>query len=413
MKKRYLLALLPAILVLTSCGIRPVANDKAFLEDTEAHEELFGEVGEAINLNVRKTNAQENNGDVSAQPVAAKSISAPAIGVQYLHANKKYAIRYVAAISDTNVTAVWTRNICQSNGDRRKNGEGDSNQVTVTKAYTALSAAGGVDVPASGQYYVVYTLRNIPESDVNSYLFAYLTLTQGETTVKSLARISRMGEGNTFTINTDSTSGYFIQGTINGVTDIVPINDTPSSDNYAQEAGLNLSANDKFGLFKYQPGNDEHFQCFGYEQYRQCFPYVGKDYQSNYTKILNAGSYNLYLNKSNQVHFIVPDGAKKAVAFYLKPNSDWLSDGARFAMYAFKDPNSTWVDGVEVDDDIFEFSISNWTYEKIIFGRMNPGTSANNFNDGVKWNQTSDLDIDSNCNVYKITGWNNNGSWEF
>ena len=45
---------------------------------------------------------------------------------------------------------------------------------------------------------------------------------------------------------------------------------------------------------------------------------------------------------------------------------------------------------------------------------MNPGTNDNNFNDGVKWNQTGDLTLPTDGkNLYTISGDLNNlsGTW--
>ena len=404
MKKAFLL-ILPALLALSACSAGPKKADDVLLEDTLAHEELFGEVGESLDLRVRRL---ENE---SEEPT--RSLSAPAIGVQYLHENNKYAIRYVAAISDLSVTAVWTRNICQSNGTRLKT---ENSQIPVTTAYTALSAAGGVAVPESG-YYVVYTVRNIPESDVNSYLFAYLTLTQGENSVKSLARVSRMGEGNTFTFDTASVNGCFIQGTIGGSANIVPINDAVTDGNIAQKTGLVFAANDSFGLFKYESGDNEHFQCFGYQNYRQCFPYVERVLDSNYTKILAAGNYSLYLNGSNEVHFIVPEGTKPA-SFYLKPNDDWKGDcysvAPRFSLYVYNDTTNTnaWVSGSSIGNGIYKFEVASWTYEGLIFCRMDgrEGHLENNWDNKV--NQTGNLGTVNYCNQFNITSWDN-GNWSF
>ena len=49
---------------------------------------------------------------------------------------------------------------------------------------------------------------------------------------------------------------------------------------------------------------------------------------------------------------------------------------------------------------------------KLIFCRMNPSATANNWNN--KWNQTSDLTLPTNGNnLYTITNgaWDNSGSW--
>ena len=42
MKKGFLLAFLPIVLVLSSCSTASKTNDNYFIEDTDAHEEIFG-----------------------------------------------------------------------------------------------------------------------------------------------------------------------------------------------------------------------------------------------------------------------------------------------------------------------------------------------------------------------------------
>ena len=400
MKKQFLLAVLPALLVLSACSAGPKKANNVLLEDALAHEEIFGEVGNAIDLRVRKTAVQENNDEVSSQPVgAAKSLSAPAVGVQYQPlTNGYYAIRYVAAINDLDVSAVWTRNICKSNGERIKT---QSSQVVVTKAYSALAADGGVDLPAENQHYVVYTLRNIPESDLNSYLFAYLTLTKGEESVKSIARISRMAAGNTFTIDTASVNGYFLQGKIGGSNKIEPIEDVSGvegSQNYAQKEGISFAANDEFGLFKYVSGSNEHFQCFGYNQYQSGTTFVQNVSSSNYAKIYLGGKYSLYLNKSNQIYF---NAGEVKTTIYFEPNDSWKQGGAFFQIW----DSANWIRMTDVGNGIYSAELDVGNHSSINFCRMNPTQGSSdgmNWVDGNNyrvWNQTQNVSVTREFNT--------------
>ena len=417
MKKQFLLAVLPALLVLSACSAGPKKANNVLLEDALAHEEIFGEVGNAIDLKVRKTAAQENNDDISSQPVAAKSLSAPAVGVQYQPlTNGYYAIRYVAAINDLGVEAVWTRNICKANGTRIK--ENDS-QVPVTKAYTALASDGGVDLPADNQYYVVYTLRNIPESEVNSYLFAYLTLTNGEESVKSVARISRVSGGDTFTIDTASRHGYFLHGSIGGQA-FVDVNDNGGDDNWIQESGIQMNAEDEFGLFKYEPadqeGKGEHFQHFG-SYGSNSFNFL-RTIGSGKQKVFHNGTYNIYLSKNegtmNVVYF---NGSISAERIYLDAYQ-WSPD-VPLAVYAFKEwdggKNETWYSlEATSDSNIFKADIDFSLYDKLIFCRMKSNTLSW---DNNVWNQTVNIDLpNTNTINRRFYAWfvdnaNSNGEW--
>ena len=175
MKKSYLLAVIPALMVLTSCagaGVKEeIKQEPEILEDTLAHEEIFGGVGEAIDLKVKA-------------PRRAAELVKPVTGVQYQQTGEDtYAIRFVAAIADyEGVEATWTRAICEASGTEHNN-EGFIERPC-EQAYTSLSAAGSAVTPGatpsefgSGfNYFVVYTVRNIPSSQLDSCLCAYLTL---------------------------------------------------------------------------------------------------------------------------------------------------------------------------------------------------------------------------------------------
>ena len=106
-----------------------------------------------------------------------------------------------------------------------------------------------------------------------------------------------------------------------------------------------------------------------------------------------------------------------ATTLYLKPNADWLKDGARFAAYAFDGGEATWYDMEEVGcSGIYSCAIPG-SYNKVIFGRMNPNKTENNFDNEVRWEQTIDLSIPTDgTNLFTVTnkpvGSNWNGEWE-
>ena len=75
---------------------------------------------------------------------------------------------------------------------------------------------------------------------------------------------------------------------------------------------------------------------------------------------------------------------------YLTPNANWKQGNARFAAYFFGN-GETWVSMTDPDGDgIYEVVVPAG-YPNVIFCRMNPGATANNWNN--KWNQTADLVI--------------------
>lgn len=100
--------------------------------------------------------------------------------------------------------------------------------------------------------------------------------------------------------------------------------------------------------------------------------------------------------------------------FYLDPGGDtlWAKDSARFAMYLCNgSSDATWVDMVAVSGTSYYSATvpAGQSHANVIFCRMNPGTTANNWNN--KWNQTSDLTYDGTKNLYTITAWDNVGTW--
>ena len=92
---------------------------------------------------------------------------------------------------------------------------------------------------------------------------------------------------------------------------------------------------------------------------------------------------------------------------YLKPNSNWIIDGARFAAYFFTATTNTWVSMSDSDGDgIYECSVPGG-YSSVIFCRMNPANSTNNWDN--KWNQTADLTIPTNGTDYYTVA---DGTWD-
>jgi hypothetical protein len=101
--------------------------------------------------------------------------------------------------------------------------------------------------------------------------------------------------------------------------------------------------------------------------------------------------------------------AADTTTIYVQPNSNWLRDGARFAAYFFGN-GDTWVDCVDAGDGLYSVEVPAG-FTSVIFCRMNPGTTANNWTN--KWNQTKDLAIPTdNKTIYVVDGWDKgNGQW--
>ena len=101
---------------------------------------------------------------------------------------------------------------------------------------------------------------------------------------------------------------------------------------------------------------------------------------------------------------LVEDGWK---LLYLEPNSNRKVDNARFAARCWNDEQSEkWYDMSDDDNDgIYECWVETSLYDKVIFARMNPNNTANNWDN--KRNQTGDLTIPTdNKNLFVVTeGW--------
>ena len=109
---------------------------------------------------------------------------------------------------------------------------------------------------------------------------------------------------------------------------------------------------------------------------------------------------------------LVANFKEKVVAptkLYLTPNANWKKDNARFAAYFFGN-GETWVSMTKVagETDLYEVTIPTAKkYPNVIFCRMNPSASANNWSN--KWNQTADLVIPTDGkNHYTVTA----GTWD-
>lgn len=185
MKKRFLLTVIPALLVLSSCGIKPsVKAEPIFQEDTLAHEEIFG--GEDSGRLIRGTKLSVDNYDQQ-----QNNDSRPNIGIQSYEKDGYISIRFVAAVKISgelsSASAVWTRAMYNPDGSILK----DFADKPCQKVYEEINDHGTkMDIAQYNglheshyNYFVVYTMLNIKKADYRDcYLNAYLTLGDGKQT---------------------------------------------------------------------------------------------------------------------------------------------------------------------------------------------------------------------------------------
>lgn len=144
-----------------------------------------------------------------------------------------------------------------------------------------------------------------------------------------------------------------------------------------------------------------------------------------------AGVYDIYFNVDTKAIYVMTAGTDYTAAteqtvsgkepvqeepevtektLYLKPNANWVQDNARFAAYFFGGtPNEVWVSMTALGDGTYEVHLPDgYDYGcNVIFCRMNPSTTANNWNN--KWNQTSDLKAPTDGkNLYTVK----DGTWD-
>ena len=131
------------------------------------------------------------------------------------------------------------------------------------------------------------------------------------------------------------------------------------------------------------------------------FKYVRLDPNNKNTIWNETGE--LYAENAKGKMYVTP-------RMYFKPNIHWKSDNARFAVYFWKSSNiseNTWRDLTHIGNDIYTCQTPGESYDRAIFCRMNPNTVDNNFNDGVTWNKTNDLNIGKidiqGKNLYTVT----------
>ncbi|MBR4052649.1 MAG: hypothetical protein IKJ96_06330 [Alistipes sp.] len=140
------------------------------------------------------------------------------------------------------------------------------------------------------------------------------------------------------------------------------------------------------------------------------------------TSVLTAGTYDVYLDTTNSKIYVVTAGAaieeaveqtvsnqkpiESAGKLYLIPNANWKVDNARFAAYFFGN-GELWLDMTDADrDGVYECELPEG-YPSVIFCRMNPNATANNWSN--KWNQTADLTVPTDgTNCYTVT----EGTWD-
>lgn len=212
--KKLLLAVLPAITLLASCSGQPKVNvANAMVEDTLAHEEIFGALPEF-----------EQDDKLVRKQLPDSGLWTPVLGFQDKdNGDGTTSIRIVAAVQGTVTTVTWTRCVHNIYGTVVTGKEKDN--IEVTTIYEKLqedddSLTWAKDVEELDDeagtkpfgYYAVYCLLNVPSKYAHNYVNAFVTISDGEHTTKSCGAVVNVADSNDVyyysILGTDRNAGF-------------------------------------------------------------------------------------------------------------------------------------------------------------------------------------------------------------
>lgn len=334
MKKQFLLAIIPALLALSSCArvenVSPVKGNE-FLEDTLAHDEVFG------NVELEARALQPKRLDDPVEHPEANNFS---IGVQsQVETEGHISFRFVAAVrfADSQLDptqAVWSRTVSYTNGNVKK----EFGTFPSAKAYKQISNGGGAysiddyngahSLTGDNAYthFVVYTLRNVPVDSNDYYVSTYLTLStkEGQSGGKELtSKAVAINASKTakFVYDLGNNGGaFFLEGTINGSSKIVKASSIRSGNNKAIFSEVDFASGDIFVVKEFY--NTDLYVHGSSSLTYEVSGNTGRCFENNGGKIsLKAskdGNYSLYLNNSSELY--TEDGAPYGVhnGFYIR-----------------------------------------------------------------------------------------------
>ncbi len=419
MKKRFLLVVIPALLVLSGCkspysaAATKVGN---FKEDTLAHSEIFGQ-----KLQPKFAPAIDDDTGESGTPSGFTLV--PKIGVQYSSLyddNSKYAIRIVAAIGDiTDITATWKRGILQPNGEEKSSASfGLSHDVAVETAYENIKNGEDDYTPATGEgtgftHYVVYTIYDLPAAtDLSGYyLFAELTLSRdGETDVVSKTAVTELKQSGAKVASLPKDKKYFIMGTINGVANsILPLDSSLTDSNRARKTGINLKADDKFGVYKMESSSFVFLDNSASNTYDTYYIENDDSLVTDYSKVRATGRYTMFVNGDDTYGKFGFQAESLIMNLYLDSNIWGNGSGERFAINYEDSPSWNWelMTPVDGETNLFKCSLDVAAHPVLILTRMN---TSGEVGWGIVYNQTYNITYYYSegsvlNNKFRITQW--------
>ena len=389
MKKRLLLGILPALMVLSACngaGAK-VEEPQLYLETTEAND-VFGEAEFAGELRAKRNIGEEPEVDPYKVPV---------VGVQYKTMEgtgdnpDTYAIRYIAAISSLNIRAYWSRGLTTiADVPVKPLTSGRETKMAYSSLLQTNEKTGELESITPKQfagegynYFVTYSMYNIPEAELTSYMIGYLTIGENSETpdssknVTSDAVVSQISStGVCFTVS--STQVYFMGGTLNGQKNSVVNADSETwsyNDNNASFI-YDFAANDTFCVFKHNP-NDEN-ATYRFEviadsklQDRDDEQFDADGYFGQ-VKVLNSYGYNLYISRdANKIYW---GRTHQASEYYILGTAakGWSTD-EDYRLVLESPRNIAVIKNVYLNVGEFKIAKGDWSYEWGSYGYKNGG----------------------------------------
>ena len=288
------------------------------------------------------------------------------------------------------------------------------------KWMTVYSNGADINIAKSGKYDVYFQYGTTPK--------LYLVEADGDYTAAAeqtangtLVPDAPAGE------TPDQTSAWSVAGTFNKWGDTVMVTTTVKNLFVAKSVAL-----DAYAAFKVRKDKAWTENYGGGIVYMNPNGYIKVYSGGSDISNTEAGTFDIYFDYSNKYVYLVTAGAdytavseqtvegKEPVqeepevtdkVLYLKPNDNWTKDNARFAAYFFVQNTETnqWVSMTACGDGTYEVHIpEGYDYGcNVIFCRMNPSTTANNWNN--KWNQTADLNAPTDGkNLYTVKA----GTWD-
>ena len=343
MNKKLLLTMLPIVLTLSGCAnIKPIPVNQ-MIEDTLAHEEIFGDLNDVSFAKKLTPNKALNEGE----------LYTPVLSFQHKNNNDgTYSIRYIATIESKEMDVVWTRSVHDLNGSTSGGKAKATKQVNTI--YESLNDDGervwAKDVIAKEDdvnvkpfnYYAVYCLLNIPNSVSSYYIDAFVTVTLGEVSKNSFVGSVNIAD-KTKHIKYSLEGGNRYVADVNGV-----IRESDQhEENNLMLSSLELAANDKLQAY-YLDTNTLTYTRYGYADLVRNNP----DFEEGSNGEINAkyaSTYNVFFNTSNKFSF------EKKVYFQ---GPSWWANNDAAPMIDLKHPSTGEGDSDQYSTFVMEYNHS-------------------------------------------------------